>query len=64
MGFATMLADLHVLIFCNAISYSPGLTFIVQVLYISSSTVFQWADVRAEEYKCQHSSKPYRCASL
>ncbi len=36
-----MLADLHILSFCNAISYSLGRTFIVQHLYVSSSLFFQ-----------------------
>jgi hypothetical protein len=49
MGLAAMLAELHILILCNVISHSPGRTFIVQLLYISSSFVFQlgltlWAE--------------------
>ena len=36
-----MRADLHVLIFCNAISSSLGRTFIIELLYISSSIAFQ-----------------------
>ena len=60
MGFAAMLADLHILIFCNAISYSPGrLSLFIFCTYLHQQ-FFNGANVRADEYKFQHSSKPYR----
>jgi hypothetical protein len=36
-----MLADVQILIFCIPISYSSGRTFIVELLYLSSSIVFK-----------------------
>ena len=45
MGLAAMLADLQILSISNCISSSPGRTFIVELLYISSSLVFNWANV-------------------
>jgi hypothetical protein len=47
---ATMLADLQILIFYNAINSSPGKTFIIEHLYISSLIVFK-LDARADKYK-------------
>jgi len=44
-GLASMLAGVHILIFCNAINYSSGRSFSAQLLCISSSMVFNWANV-------------------
>jgi hypothetical protein len=61
MGFAAMLADEYKLIVLFAISSSPGLTFTIELLYISSSSVRYCAAVRADRItEYQHSSKPYR----
>jgi hypothetical protein len=51
MGLAAMLADLQILSISNFISSSPGRTFIVELLYISSSLVFNGLTLRAERYK-------------
>jgi hypothetical protein len=61
MWFAAMLVDEYKLIVQVAISYSPGLTFTIKLLYISSSSVRYCAAVRAARItEYQHSSKPYR----
>jgi hypothetical protein len=56
-----MLADEQKLIVPFAISSSPDLTFTIELLYISSSSVRYCAAVRADRItEYQHSSKPYR----
>jgi hypothetical protein len=46
-----MLANLQILIFCNAISYSPGrLSLFIFCTYLQLQ-FFNWAKGRAEEYK-------------
>jgi len=41
-GIAKSRADMQILIVCDAISSSTVRTFIVHLLFLSSSIVFQW----------------------
>jgi hypothetical protein len=56
-----MLAEEYILIVPFAIGSSPGLTFSIELLLLTSTSVRYCAAVQADRItEFQHSSKPYR----